>query len=282
LRSLNNYLFIMGDQAVKQIGNISINTAGDVTLFTILTLSSDQGTIYPKSCISYNRVFMFANTNGIYGVFGSSVQKLSGDMDGIFKLIDFSQPLQGALADINAIHNAVFLVRYKDPLLTTRSIMITFDGKKWFVISQGNSLTAIATSASLATGQNSLYGSSGPDVTNLIAGPNTAVPFKIQSALTHHGNAVQGKKAIRAGFSSQSGANDSVTMTVDTEAALGAALTMDASEGFSVVGGSNDANGEAISASGIYLGLTITGSLDEFTMTNLIIEYQETSLWKGA
>ena len=119
----------MGDQSVKQIGNISLNGAGNVTLFTILTLSSDQGTIYPKSCISYNRVFMFANSNGIYGVFGSSVQKLSGDMDGIWKLVDFTQVPQGALADINAIHNAVFLVRYKDPLSSTRSIMLAFDGK---------------------------------------------------------------------------------------------------------------------------------------------------------
>src|SRR5208283_1948240 len=87
LRSLDNYLFIMGDQSVKQIGNISLDSSGLVTLFTILTLSSDQGTIYKKSCISYNRVFLFANQNGIYAVFGSSVQKVSADMDGIFKLI---------------------------------------------------------------------------------------------------------------------------------------------------------------------------------------------------
>ena len=283
LRSLNNYLWIMGDQSVKQIGNISLNSAGNVTLFTILTLSSDQGTIYPKSCISYNRVFMFANSNGIYGVFGSSVQKLSSDMDGIWKLVDFTQVPQGALADINAIHNAVFLVRYKDPLSTTRSIMLTFDGKRWFVTQQGNSLTAIATSASLPTGQLSLYGSSGPDVTELFNQPTVAVAFKIQSSLTHHGNAVQGKKAIRAGFSSElvSGPS-SVTMTVDTEAALGPSRTMDIPTGFALVGGSNDANNAAINAAGAYLGLTITGTLAGETMTNLIIEYQESSLWKGA
>jgi hypothetical protein len=282
LRALNNYLFIMGDQSVKQIGNISLNSAGTVTIFTILTLSSDQGTIYPKSCISYNRVFMFANTNGIYGVFGSSVQKLSSDMDGIWKLVDFTQVVQGALADVNAIHNAVFLIRYKDPLSTTRSILLTFDGKRWFVMAQGNSLTAIATSAAFATGALSLYGSSGPDVTNLLAAPATAVAFKIQSSLTSHGNAVQGKKAIRAGFTSQVGGNSSVTMTVDTESGLGPSRTMDIATGVSLVGGSNDANNAAISNAGIFLGLTITGTLAGFTMTNLIIESQETALWKGA
>jgi hypothetical protein len=282
LRSLNNYLWIMGDQSVKQIGNISLNAAGNVTLFTILTLSSDQGTIYPKSCISYNRVFLFANTNGIYGVFGSSVQKLSGDMDGIFKLIDFTQVPQGAIADINAIHNAVFLVRYKDPVAGERSIMLAFDGKKWFIISQGNSLTAIATSASLATGQYSLYGSSGPDVTQLLALPTTAVNFKIQSALTHHGNAIQGKRAIRTGFSSNLvTSTGDVTVTVDTEQ-NSRTYTWAVPNGFNLVGGSNDASNDPVSSSGIYLGLTITGTLAGYTMTNMLIEFQDSSLWKGA
>lgn len=282
LRSLNNYLFIMGDQSVKQIGNISLNSAGDVTLFTILTLSSDQGTIYPKSCISYNRVFLFANSNGIYGVFGSSVQKLSGDMDGIWKLVDFTQVPQGALADINAIHNAVFLIRYKDPLVGTRSIMLAFDGKKWFVLDQGIGMTAIATSASLATGQNSLYGSRfGDDVTNLLADPTAEVAFKIQTALTHHGNAVQGKKVIRAGFSSAlATGTGEVFMTIDTEAANGSQLGMDVPTGFALVGGSNSTDNIPITGSGIFLGLTITGNLSGYTITNLIAEYQEGPLWK--
>src|SRR6266852_722817 len=196
LRNYNNYLFIMGDQSVKQIGNISLNAAGNVTLFTILTLSSDQGTIYPRSCGSFNRVFMFANSNGIYAVFGSSVQKISDDMDGIFKLIDFSQQPQSAIADINGIHNISFLVRYIDPLSTTRSIMMTFTGKKWFVVSQGDSLVTIATASTLASGKTSTFSSSGSDITKILGDPTTAVTFKFQSALTHHGNAVQRKKIL--------------------------------------------------------------------------------------
>lgn len=280
LRSLNNYLFIMGDQSVKQIGNISLDASGLITLFTILTLSSDQGTIYPKSCISYNRIFLFANQNGIYGVFGSSVQKLSSDMDGIFELVDFTQPPQGALVDINAIHNAVFLLRYIDPLLGERSILIVFDGKRWYVTSQGGSLLAIATSASFTTGALSLYGSSGSDLTQLFAVPGTPVTFKIQSALTHHGNAVQGKKVIRAGFAA-SGAGGQLTMSIDADKTSNP-YTMNVPTGFALVGGSNDANNAPISNSGIYIGETLTGTAAGLTITTLLLEYQETSLWKGA
>ena len=199
LRNFNNYLFIMGDQSVKQIGNISLNSVGNVTLFTILTLSSDQGTIYPQSCGSFNRVFMFANTNGVYAVFGSSVQKISDDMDGVFKLIDFTQEPQAALADINNIHNIMWLARYVDPLLGERSIMITFTGKKWFIINNGDQIKTIVTASTLASGKTMTYASSGSDITQILANPLAAVRFRAQTALTHHGNYVQRKKISHGG-----------------------------------------------------------------------------------
>lgn len=270
LRNFNNYLWIMGDQSVKQIGNISLNAAATVTLFTILTLSSDQGTIYPRSCGSFNRVFMFANSNGIYAVFGSSVQKISDDMDGIFKLIDFSQSPQAALVDINNIHNIAYLVRYVDPLASTRSILLTFNGKKWFVISQGNSLKTIATASKLSTGKTLTFGSSTSDITNILADPTIAVAFKAQSSLTHHGNAVQRKKTIRAGFSLTAGGSANVTMTVDTDEATNS-YTRAVVSGFQTK--LNDADG-----SGLYLGATITGTLAGFTLSLMKLEYQETNI----
>ena len=255
LRSLNNYLFIMGDQSVKQIGNITLGGADlDQTLFVITTLSSDQGTIYPKSCISYNRVLMFVNQNGVYGVVGSSVQKLSADMDGIFKLVDFTQMPQGALADINAIHNAVFLVKYNDPLGSPRSIILTFDGKKWFVISQTDTLHAFATSASLSTGQLSIYGSSGSGVTQLLAAPTLPVTFKIQTSLSHHGNAVQRKRLIAAGFSY---ALAGFTVASATVAAGGSGGTPDGTVLLTVGGGT----GTAATLSGTITGGVLTGAL---------------------
>jgi len=270
LRNYNNYLFIMGDQSVKQIGNISLNNAGNVTLFTILTLSSDQGTIYPRSCVSYNRIFFFCNTNGVYAVFGSSVQKVSDDLDGIWKLIDFTQQPQAAVCDINNIHNVSWLVRYKDPLTTTRSILLTFTGKKWFVISQGNSLVTMATASTLASGKTMLFASSGPDITQLLGDPASAVAFTIQTSLTHHGNAVQRKKIMRAGFAVTSIANTALTMNVDTNEGTNA-YAKGISSGFSPASYSADGSGR-------YLGMTLTGVLAGFTVSNMTLEYQETNV----
>jgi hypothetical protein len=273
LRNFNNYLYIMGDQSVKQIGAISLNAAGNVTLFTILTLSSDQGTIYPRSCISFNRIFMFVNSNGVYAVFGSSVQKISDDLDGIFNLIDFTQAPQAAISDINHIHNVMFLVRYKDPLTSTRSIMLTFTGKKWFVVSQGDSIRTIVTASTLASGKTFPYASSGTDITNILADPTTAVAFIVRSALTHHGNAVQRKKVIRAGYAASILSSANIVMIIDTDNGsqtyTRALITI-----FHSVGSSVDGSGK-------YLGMTITGTLANFILNSMAIEYQEGPLWAG-
>jgi hypothetical protein len=271
LRSYNNYLFIMGDQSVKQIGNISLNALGNVTLFTILTLSSDQGTIYPQSCGSYNRVFFFANTNGIYAVFGSSVQKVSDDLDGIFRLIDFSQQPIAAVADINNVHNIMWLVRYKDPVQNiTRSIMLTFTGKKWFIVSQGNSVAALASASTLASGKTMLYSSSGTDITQLLGNAANPVTFRMQTALTHHGNAVQRKKTIRGGFAATASANVNMAVSLDTDEGT-QNYQRKLAAGFQALTATEDGSGR-------YLGATVTGTLANFTMTNLTIEYQETNV----
>jgi hypothetical protein len=275
LRSFNNYLFIMGDQSVKQIGNISLNAAGNVTIFTILTLSSDQGTIYTPSCGSLNRVFMFANTNGIYAVFGSSVQKISDDLDGIFKLIDFSQQPQCAIADINNIHHIVYLVRYKDPVAGTRSILLAFTGKKWFVINQGNSLAAIATASTLASGKTLTFATSGSDITQILANPAIPVIFKLQTSLTHHGNAVQKKKIINGGLAvTLASGTGNIIVNYDTENGS-FTKTYPLVAGFQLPSGSSGPEG-----SGRYLGLTITGTLAGATLTNCALEEQENALWK--
>ena len=273
LRNYNNYLFIMGDQSVKQIGNISLNQAGNVTLFTILTLSSDQGTIYPQSCGSFNRVFMFVNSNGVYAVFGSSVQKISDDMDGIFKLLDLTQPPQAAIADINEIHNIMFLVRYKDPLASTRSIMLTFTGKKWFVTSQDNSLKTITTASTLASGKTLTFGSSGGDITQILGDPTTAVVFKAQSSLTHHGNAVQRKRTQRAGWALTGTGTGSITVTLESDEGSQSS-SQNIVNGFQASLFANNPG----NVTGRYLGMTITGTLAGFTLTNMAIEYQEANV----
>lgn len=305
LRNLNNYLFIFGDNSVRQIGTITVQSS--VTLFTPLILASDIGTSFARTILSYNRLVLFANKNGVYAIFGASVEKISDDLDGIFggatssglaSNIDFTLVPSAALNDIRNIHCYLLLVRYLDLVAGPRSIILVFQERKWFVVSQGNSLAAI-TSAELGSSlQVETFGSSGSDITQLLQDTTTAVAFTLVTSLTPHGNIVQAKQSLRAGVACT--AQGAVTMAVnlDTENAtrpysltaapmvtwlnsLGQPVTWVNNSGGSVlwVGkGFAFPYGE-MDGYGKFLGLTITGTAANFIINGGAIEYQNKDLW---
>src|SRR5216684_528271 len=214
LRALNNFLYIFGDQSIKQIGSITVSSS--ITLFTILTLSSDVGTSFLMSIQSYNRIVLMANKNGVYGIFGATVQKISDDLDGIFKLTDFSLQPSSALNDLSNIHCYLLLLKYLDPIAGARSILVMFQKDKWFVVSQG-SLIAICSLPLASTTQVETFGSSGSDVTQLLQNSAVAVPITLITSLTPHGDFMRAKKLVRSGIAVTTQTAQNLGMTVDTE-----------------------------------------------------------------
>jgi len=294
LRALNNYLWIFGDNSVKQIGTISIS--GTSTIFSIITLASDVGTTFPLTIQSYNRLVLFANKTGVYAVLGASVEKLSAEMDGIFQDINFAQSPVAALNDINSIRCYLLLVRYNDPLLGyPRSLILVFQNRKWWVASQGNSVAAMSTA--VIAGSLETFVSSGNDVTQILESTTAAVNILLRTALSHHGKPWMGKKALRAATAQSSASLGSMNMTIDTENGSVAAnysvsfpITWLNALG-QVVNWVNRLAQQVIfsgtgflfqrapaSGTGIYLGLTLSGSFTSgYNFNNGIVEYQETT-----
>jgi hypothetical protein len=275
LRSLNNFLWIFGDESIKQIGSISVS--GAITNFSIVTLSSDTGTTFPQSIASYNRLVLFANNVGIFAVLGSSVQKISNEMDGIFKAIDFSQQLSAALSDISSQRVYCLLVRYIDPVQSrTRSLLLTFQNRQWFVCSQGDNLKCITTAfVNNTVGSVETWGSSGPDLTWLLSTPTLPVSIILQTAATHHGKPMMGKKILRAAVSQLLGSSTgNMNLTIDTENETDAetyALAVSGTPTFQWQ--RTKGNG-----TGIYLGMTLKASgLINYRFSAGMIEYQDTT-----
>jgi len=296
LRTFNNYLFIFGDASVKQIGNLSV--ASSVTNFTITTLSSDQGTIYRDSIVSYNRLVLFANTTGVFAVFGSSVEKISSDMDGIFSATDFTQAPSAAVADINNIHTFLLLVRYKDPLNGTRSLMLAFAEKKWYAISQSNSLAFIVNGITNSVFK--AYGTSGADIIPLLADPMTAVSITLQTSLTSNGEPMIGKSSVQFAVAQSVGNSSVINLLVQSENPQSASINYNISNVLNFVNNSQGAlqfinsgggnlnfitnaagffyrHGNTGGVAGVYLGATLTGNVINFTLNAILLEYEETS-----
>lgn len=303
LRNLNNYLFIVGDNSIKQIGNISVS--GTTTNFTIVTLSSDQGTTFRDTVISYNRLVLFANKVGVFAVFGSSVEKISDDMDGIFRNIDFSQPLCSAVQDINNIHCFMLLVKYRNSFFNpvpatqpTRGLILTFMNKKWFVISQAdgnspdNSMSFIASGA--VNGTMETFSTSGDDVTEILSNPSQRIEVILSTSLTSHSQPFMAKKTVRWAVAQEGGNDDPVFLEIESErisesldyAVTSPVLQFQSNTGLDLDFGAITfissrtfcyATGNTSGTSGIYLGFTLLAYVENYILNSMMLEFQPTA-----
>jgi hypothetical protein len=289
-------LFIFGDTSVRQIGNITVQSS--ITLFTPLILASDIGTTFRRTIQSYNRLVLFANKQGVYAIFGASVEKISDDLDGIFQLTDFGQPLEAALNDLRNIHCYMILLRYIDPVRGARSILCMFQEKKWFVVSQGDNLKTICTVPLASTSQIETFGSSGPDVTQLLQDPSVRVEWELQTSLSAHGNLIQAKQVLAAGVFGHAQGVANISMEVDTEngsetyaLVFAAKITWVNNSGqvitfvnnlgqpITFIGTGHQFPYTAADGYGKLLGLTITGASAQTTIHVPAIEYQDADMW---
>jgi len=295
LRALNNFLYIFGDQSIKQIGSITVSSS--ITLFTILTLSSDVGTSFLMSIQSYNRIVLMANKQGVYGIFGATVQKISDDLDGILQNTDFSLEPSAALNDLSNIHCYLLLLKYIDPTLGTRSIIVVFQQNKWFVVSQG-ALLSICSVPLASTTQVETFGSSGGDVTQLLANKAVAVPILLITSLTPHGNLVTAKKAVTSGIAVTTQTAQNLTMSLDTENGSNAYIFVAASlitwvnnfgqvvqflnavpGNFNFVTGGFKFPYQDTEGYGKFIGNTVQGSVLGLSINAIANEYNDADIW---
>lgn len=302
LRAYNNFLYIFGDNSIKSIGTVTVS--GSATLFNITTLSSDQGTPFPRAIASYNRLILFANKVGVYAILGASVEKVSDPMDGIFPFWDFTQPLQAAVQDLHtSLHTFLLMGRYKDPVQgITRSLILCFYKNRWFVANQGNSLTSICTAP--IAGITETFSSSGNDVTQIFQG-TAPVSILLQTALSDNGQPEMGKRALRASVAFNTNTFTTMTLTSDSENGS-VAFPFQAGRPVGFVNNLNQPVtffnnvGQTVNffglgfqyqrskaaASGVYLGLSLSGSVaggsggvtsaaQGFVVNELVLEYQD-------
>lgn len=303
IRNLNNYLYIFGDRSIRQIGSITVSSS--ITLFTPLTLASDIGTTFHQTILSYNRLVLFANKAGVYGIFGASVRKISDDIDGIFQLVDFSLEPSAALNDVHttiaaggSIHCYLLLVKYMDPVKGTRTIILMYQNDQWWIVSQGNSLLAIGPIYLASTLEWDSFASSGGDVTQLLQNPNTNVPILFKSALSFNKNPLIAKRIVRSGCAVTTSTAQSFTFTVETEQSSDPHLL----NATSVVNWINNAGQQiawqnnspgvvtfvgggyrfpytAAYGEGKVIGGTVSGSVQGFALNAMAFEYVDTALW---
>lgn len=222
LYSANNFLYIFGDDSINVISDLRVDSTG-TTLFTNTNVSASVGTKRIYAIFPYFRSMLFMNDYGIYALVGSTTSKLSDPLDGIFPLIDFTQPVSGGQVLIFNILCAAFSFTYTDAVLGSRKVQAVFFEKKWFLTQQGE--LEYVTSAPIA-GNINLYGNIGTSLYRLYANSSSSISSTIRTALLPMGDNIRTKQALKFGIEATLANSATLTVTVDSEQSSSPAYTL--------------------------------------------------------
>lgn len=294
-KALDNFLYIFGDNSIIVIGDVKVS--GSSTTFSQTFISSTTGTTLPRTITSMERSVLFANRQGVYALYGASVQKISGALDGVFDGIDFTASISAGLVQIfNILCYALNFSWFDTTLNTTRRIQAVYFNKRWFITSQG-ALTFIASAP--INGDLRLYGTTGMDVARLYNNTTQTIATTIQTGLLDFGNEIFDKQIIRAGVEYRSSAPSTVQLSVDTG---NQASQVQSFSGSNTLVWYNDAQQQItwlntavqtitwlaagplqpnalFDVTGKYLGFTVTSNSPQLTVTSIRAEYEFRAPW---
>jgi hypothetical protein len=233
------------------------------------------------------------NDYGVYALVGATTTKLSDSLDGIFPLIDFTQPVSGGQVLLNNILCAAFNFYYNDPVQGQRPLQAVFFDKKWFLTSQGavKYVTSVPTAGGVF-----LYTTGGSDLNKSYSNATDNVSSMVQTALWPLTDIIRDKQALKFGVEATLTTPGTINVTVDSQSNTSPIYTFTNGEVwqnnlFQTIPWINNSNqvinwygfvgqqGYTLYKSdaqqyGKYIGLTLTSQTPNFTINTFELEYE--------
>jgi hypothetical protein len=213
LISANNFLYVFGEDSINVFSDVRVGTTG-LTQFTNTNVSASVGSKRINAIFPYFRSLLFMNDYGVYALVGATTTKLSDSLDGIFPLIDFTQPVSGGQVLLNNILCAAFNFYYNDPVQGQRPLQAVFFDKKWFLTSQGavEYVTSVPTAGGVF-----LYSTSGSDLYKMYGNSTSNIASTVQTALWPLTDVIRDKQALKFGVEATLSNGLLLNITVDSQ-----------------------------------------------------------------
>lgn len=167
IKQSNGYLYPFADSSVNVISNVQTQGNPLLTTFNNQNVDPQTGTSWRDSLQDFSRSIIFANVFGVFGLYCGAVTKLSAKMDEIFNTAVFNGTgvlPTSAVANIFSMKVYLLNMTITDPFShNQRTIMLGWDEKEWFIVSQASQFTRIGTQeidsdmAAWGTDGNSFY-----------------------------------------------------------------------------------------------------------------------------
>lgn len=213
--SANNFLYVFGEDSINVFSDVRVDSVTGVTLFTNTNVSASVGSSLRNAIFPYFRSILFMNEYGVYALVGATTTKISDPLDGVFPLIDFTQPISGGQCLINNILCAVYNFKYNDNG-TMRWIQAAFFERKWFFTNQ--LADAYFVVPAVKSGFLNLYGTTGTNLYQFYEDADNPVDIEVVTALLPMGDPIRDKQALKIGIEATLGVDPVIlTAYVDSE-----------------------------------------------------------------
>jgi hypothetical protein len=161
IRQTSGYLYFMGNGSVSVVSNVQTSGSPSVTTYNYQNVDPQSGIAWRDTLSPFGRSLLFANSLGIFGLYGGAVTKVSGKIDQLFTNAIF--PDNGGIIPSSAVAD-IYSVKHYLTLMTVlqtvpalsgsgaeiggpvvRNVMVTWNEKDWTISSQSLGLTSIGT-----------------------------------------------------------------------------------------------------------------------------------------
>ena len=314
IRQANGFNYLFADSSVNVLSNVQTSGSPVTTTFNNQNVDPQIGTPWHNSVQAFGRGLVYANTTGVFALYGGAAEKVSDDLDGIFASAmsqleedsAISQPSSAAMI-LNSIRVYMLLVPVQGPYdAAPRLALVMWDGKKWWIGSQVSSLTFICTQEINSILQ--AWGTDGTNLFALFATPSSSLAKTWQTKLWSGEGFQITKQALRiytmavdnsgSGYTftgtldyilENAGQQTSPTFTINSNTfriiwqnnslqTIQWQNNTPANIYFTVGGPSLTGTGSTkMSARGNYLGLTETSTSPDFTLITQSLLYREES-----
>jgi len=225
IRQSNGYLYFIGDGSVSVVSGVQTTSSGSppvtTTTFNYQTVDPQVGGAWRDSVTDFGRQIIVPNEIGVFAINGGTAQKISEKMDDVFQNASFP-PTAGAVtptsacAHLYAVKHFMMLATVEDPdTFDERTVMLTWNGQVWSILSQTPDLTYIGTQKRGSV----LYawGTDGRSLYPLFASPSPTLQKRIDTKFFGANNPIVEKDVMgfymQAQDQSANGAGVSGTVT---------------------------------------------------------------------
>ena len=198
----NGFLYQIADSSINVISNVQTSGTPVTTTFNNSNIDPQVGCPWRDTVAAFGRALVFANSSGVYALYGGAAEKVSSALDGIFASATFNTGETGGVTPSAAVAT-IFGIRCYCLLLTAvnpysnelETFMCCWDGQKWFAAKQVQNVTFLGSEE--IDSELTAWGNDGVDLFPLFQEPSEELEKIYQTKLRADPSYVYGKQVNR-------------------------------------------------------------------------------------